>query len=209
MALDLEEQEQVEALKAWWKQHGLRVVVALTVLVVAMGGWRAWQVWNDRQASEASRLFERAMQAASANDAKSVKDITAQIMERQSGSAYATPAAWLAGKVNYEMDDLKSAQAQYEYALEHARDDGLKQLASLRLAALRFEQKDLDAALKLLASEPAPAFAGLYANLRGDILSAQGKAVEARAAYKIAVEKLGETSPLKPLAEIKLDGLGG
>lgn len=209
MALDLEEQEQVEALKDWWKQHGLRVMVALTVFVVAVGGWRAWQVWSGRQAEEASQLFDRAMQAATVNDVKAVKDVTAQIMEHHAGSAYATPAAWLAGKVNFETDDAKSAQAQYEYALEHARDDGLKQLASLRLAALRFDQKDLDGALKLLAGEPAPAFAGLYANLRGDILAAQGKAGEARAAYQLAVEKLGEKSPLKPLVEIKLDGLGG
>jgi predicted negative regulator of RcsB-dependent stress response len=209
MALDLEEQEQVEALKDWWKQHGMRVIVALTVLVLAVGGWRAWQVWTTRQATEASQLFERAMQAASANDAKAVKEVTAQIMEHHAGTAYATPAAWLAGKVNFEANDVKSAQAQYEYALEHARDDGLKQLASLRLAAVRFDQKDLDGALQLLAGEPLPAFAGLYANLRGDILVAQGKTAEARAAYQLAVEKLGEKSPLKPLAEIKLDSLGG
>jgi predicted negative regulator of RcsB-dependent stress response len=209
MALDLEEQEQVEALKAWWKQHGTRVVVALTVFVVAVGGLRAWQVWSARQAAEASQLFERAMQALSVNDVKAVKEVTGQIMEHHGRSAYASPAAWLAGKVNYETDDVKSAQAQYEYALDHAKDEGLKQLARLRLAALRFDQKDLDGALKLLADPPAPAFAGLHASLRGDILVAQGKAGEARAAYQLALEKLGEKSPLKPLVEIKLDSLGG
>lgn len=209
MALDLEEQEQVEALKAWWKQHGTRVIVALTVFVVAVGGMRAWQVWSARQAAESSMLFERAMQVASMNDAKALKEVTGQIMEKHARSAYATPAAWMAGKANYEVSDAKSAQAQYEYALEHAQDEGLKQLARLRLAALRFDQKDPDAALKLLANEPAPAFAGLYAGLRGDILLSQGKKEEARTAYRLAVEKLGEKSPLRPLVQIKLDGLGG
>jgi len=209
MALDLEEQEQVEALKAWWKQHGIRVVAAVVLFIVAVGGTRAWQVWNARQASEASSLFERAMQAASLNDSKGVKDVTAQIMERHAGSAYATPAAWLAGKANYEADDVKSAQAQYEYALEHAEDDGIKQLARLRLAALRFDQKDLDGALKLLEGEPVAAFAGLHAQLRGDILVAQGKSAEARSAYALAIEKLGDKSPMKPLVEIKMDSLGG
>ena len=208
MALDLEEQEQLEALKAWWKQHGIRVVVVAVLFVVAVGGTRAWQVWSARQAAEASSLFERAMQAASLNDAKGIKDVTAQIMEKHGGSAYATPAAWLAGKANYEAADVKSAQAQYEFALEHAQDEGLKQLARLRLAALRFDQNELDGALQLLEGEPLPAFAGLHAQLRGDILTAQGKTAEARQAYTLAIEKLGDKSPLKPLVEIKLDSLG-
>jgi predicted negative regulator of RcsB-dependent stress response len=208
MALDLEEQEQVEALKAWWKQHGLRVAIGLGAFVVAIGGWQAWQVWNARQASEASAHFDRAMQAAEANDAKAVKEVSAQIMEQYAGTAYAAPAAWLAGKVNHETGDAKSALAQYTYASEHARDEGLKQLASLRLAALRFEANDLDGALAQLGTSPLPAFAGLHAQLRGDILHAQGKKAEARAAYQLALEKLGEKSSLKPMVEIKLESLG-
>lgn len=208
MALDLEEQEQLEAFKAWWKQHGIRVIAAVTVFVVAVAGTRGWQMWTHKQTAEASGAFEQAMQAAGMNDVKAVKDATARIMENNAGSAYAAPAAWLAGKANYEAGDGKSAAAQYQYALEHAGDDGLKQLARLRLAALRFDQKDPDGALKLLADEPAPAFAALHAQLKGDILASQGKHAEAAAAYKLALEKLGEKSPLRALVEIKLDGLG-
>jgi predicted negative regulator of RcsB-dependent stress response len=130
-------------------------------------------------------------------------------METHARSAYATPAAWLAGHINYEAGDLKSARAQYEYAMQHARDDGARQLARLRLAGLLFEQKELDAALKQLEGAFDPAFQGLEGQLRGDILVAQGKTAEAREAYKGALEKLGDKSPLKPLVEIRLDGLGG
>ncbi len=214
MALDLEEQEQIDEFKAWWKQHGNKVIWGVTAFLVIVGGGRAWQTWSYNQASEASMMFDGAVQAASMDDLKSTKSVTAQIMENQAwyqlgGKAYAAPAAWLAGRVNLENGDLKSARAQYEYALEHATDDGVEQLARLRLAAIRFEDKDLPGALSLLEAAFDPAFQGLAAQLKGDILIEQGKTEEARAAYKLALEKSDEKSALKPLLEIRLDALGG
>lgn len=209
MALDLEEQEKLDDAKAWWKQHGNKVIWGVTLFLVAVAGWRAWETWQRNQAASASMLFDQVVQAANRGDAKAAKDAAAQIMETHARSAYATPAAWLAGHINYEAGDLKSARAQYEYAMQHARDDGARQLARLRLAGLLFEQKELDAALKQLEGAFDPAFQGLEGQLRGDILVAQGKTAEAREAYKRALEKLGDDSPLKPLVEIRLDGLGG
>lgn len=209
MALDLEEQEQLDELKAWWKQNGKWIIAGVSIFLLAAAGWRVWQSWTQTQAIESSALFDKAMQAAGANDTKAVKDISAQIMEHYNRSGYAAPAAWLAGRVNAQGGDLKSAQAQYEYALEHAKDEGLERLARLRLAAVLLEQKQYDAALARLNTEPGPAFAGLYADMKGDILVAQGKTAEARAAYQQALDKLGDASGLKPLVEIKLDGLGG
>lgn len=209
MALDLEEQEQVDQLKAWWKKNGIMVAAGVAAFVIGVSGWRYYQVWSAREAGESMVLFERAMQAAVADDAKSVKDLTGQIMENYSRSGYALPAAWLAGKTNFSAGDLKSAQAQYQYALDHAPDKGLEQLARLRLAAIMLDQKDYDGAVKLLAIEPDPAFAALFADLRGDVLSVQGKAEEARASYRLALEKLDEHSALKPMVEAKLEGMGG
>jgi len=209
MALDLEEQEQVDEAKAWWKQHGNKVIWGVTAFLLAVAGWRAWETWNHNQAAEASMLFDSAVQAASMNDLKTAKAATAQIMENHVRSAYSAPAAWLAGRINYESGDSKSARAQYEFALEHARDEGVRQMARLRLAALHFEEKDLPGAMKLMEAPFDPAFQGLAEQLKGDLFVAQGKPVEARAAYKSALEKLGEKSSLKPLVEIRLDGLGG
>lgn len=208
MALDLEEQEQIDELKAWWTQNGKYVVAAVAAFVIGVGGWRFWESYSVRQASEASVLFEQAMAASGAGDAKALKEVTGKIMESQARSAYAAPAAWLAGRANHDAGDLKSARAQYQYALEHARDDGLEQLARLRLAAVMIDEKDYAGAMKLLDTTHDPAFAGLYANLKGDALLAQGKRKEAQDAYKLALDKLGDKSPLKPLVEIKMDGLG-
>ena len=209
MALDLEEQEQIDEFKAWWKQHGNKVIWGVTAFLLLAGGWRAWETWQRKQGAEASMLFESAVQAISMNDAKGTKEATARIMEDQARSGYATPAAWLAGRVNYESGDLKSARAQYQFALDHAKDDGLRQLARIRLAGILFEEKDPAAALKLLDGSFDPAFQGLAAQLKGDILAEQGKTADARAAYKLALEKLGDKSSLKPLLEIRLEALGG
>ncbi|MGQ9685669.1 MAG: YfgM family protein [Thiobacillaceae bacterium] len=209
MALDLEEQEKLDELKAWWKQNAKWIIAGLTVFLLAVAGWRGWQTWTHKQAVEASELFDRAMQAAMMKDAKAVREITAQIMENYGRTAYATPAAWLAGQVNLDSGDLKSAAAQYAYALDKARDAGVEQLARLRLAAIRLENKDLDGALALLKQPHDEAYAGLYANLKGDVLVELGKTEEARAAYQEALNKLDGKSALKPLVEIKLDALGG
>lgn len=209
MALDLEEQEQLDEAKAWWKQHGNKVIWGITVFLLVVAGWRGWETWSRNQAAEASMLFDQAVQATGLNDLKTAKDAAARIMESHSSSAYATPAAWLAGRINYETGDVKSAKAQYEYALEHARDDGVRQMARLRLATLLLDQKEYDAALKQLGDAFDPAFQGLANQLKGDLLAAQGKTAEARDAYKLALEKLDDKSSLKPLVEIRLDGLGG
>ena len=209
MALDLEEQEQLDEAKVWWKQHGNKVIWGITAFLLVVAGWRGWETWSRNQSAEASMLFDQAVQATGLNDLKTAKDAAARIMENHSRSAYAAPAAWLAGRINYETGDVKSARAQYEFALDHARDDGVRQMARLRLATLLMDQKEYDAAAKQLQGAFDPEFQGLANQLKGDLLAAQGKTAEARDAYKLALEKLGDKSSLKPLVEIRLDGLGG
>lgn len=209
MALDLEEQEKIDEAKAWWKQHGNKVIWGITLFLLAVAGWRGWEVWTRNQAAEASMLFDRAVQAVNLDDLKTAKEAAAQIMDGHKRSAYATPAAWLAAHLNLEAGDLKSARAQYAFALERARDEGMRQMARLRLATLMFDEGDLDAALQLLDAPFQAAFAGLAEQLRGDLLVAKGNDSAAREAYRLALQKLGDDSPLKPLVEIRLDALGG
>lgn len=209
MALDLEEQEQLDEFKAWWKQNGKWVLGAAALFVMAAGGWRAWQGWSGNQSAQAFDLFYRATQAAGMGDAKTAKELSGKIMDDYGRSGYAVPAAWLAAKINFDGGDLKSAQAQYQYALDHAGDPGMKELAKLRLAAVLLDQKDFAGALKQLDGTHDDAFASLFANLKGDILSAEGKGTEAREAYKLALDKLDPKSPLKNVIEVKLASLGG
>ena len=100
MALDLEEQEQIDEFKVWWKLHGNKVIWGVTAFLLIAGGWRAWDTWQRKQAIEASTMFDSAVQAATMNDLKATKDVTARIMENQARSAYAAPAAWLAKQMS-------------------------------------------------------------------------------------------------------------
>jgi predicted negative regulator of RcsB-dependent stress response len=209
MALDLEEQEQLDEARVWWKQHGNKVIWGVTAFLLLAAGWKFWHDWSRKQAIEASALYDQAVQAASLGDSKTAKAVAAQIMDNHGRSAYATPAAWLSGRINLDAGDAKSASAQYQFALDHAQDAGGKQLARLRLASIKLDEKDAAGALKLLDDGFDPAFQGLAAHLKGDILMSQNKPAEAKVAYQEALAKLGEKSPLKPLVEIRLDALGG
>ena len=209
MALDLEEQEQLDEFKEWWKKNGKWVIVVALAFVLGAGGWRGWQIWSTKQSAAAAELYFSATKAVQMGDAKTAKELAGKIMEDYSRSGYAVPASWLAARISFESGDLKSAQAQYQYALDHARDDGLKDLARLRLASVMLDQKDYAGAMKLLDGKHEAAFAALFANLKGDVLAAQGKGAEARAAYQQAIDVLDAKDPLKSVVEIKLAGLGG
>jgi predicted negative regulator of RcsB-dependent stress response len=208
MALDLEEQEQVDEFKAWWGQNGKKVIVAATLFVLIAAGVQGWRWWNDKQQQKAFALYDQALQHASSKDAKAVKQVTGAIMDGYGSTGYASLSAWLAGRTNLEAGDRQSALAQFQYALEHARDDASRDLARIRLAALKLDSGDADGAAKLLAEEVMPAYTALAANLKGDALLALKRPAEARAAWQQAFAAMNDTDPLKALVEIKMDSGG-
>lgn len=208
-ALDLQEQEQLEALKAWWKENGNRLLGAVLIVVVAMGGWRGWQYYQHKQSNEAATLFAEFVKQLESNDAKRVNDAAAMVMEKYASSGYAPRAALWAAQVNEQGGDAARAKTQLQWVIDHAGEDGLKDVARLRLAAVLLDEKKYDEAMKLLEAKHPTSFDGLYADLRGDILSAQGKREEARSAYKLAYEKTDAKNMYRNLIEMKLDALGG
>lgn len=214
---DLEEQEQIEELKTWWKLHGTLVTGVITAAAVAVVGWQGWQWWQRGQAGQAAQLYGGVQQALAQQDVKRVRQLSGELIDKYSGTAYAGMAAMLSGKVLAETGDLKSAQAQFGWAAEHAKDDGLRDLARLRQAVTLAEEKRFDNALALLSVPPAPALMPRYLEVRGDILAVQGKAADARKAYDEALKALEaarkeEGMPTGPYGEIlqaKRDAAGG
>lgn len=214
---DLEEQEQLDELKTWWKLHGTAVTAVVATLAVAVVGWQGWQWWQHSQTAQAGQLYGGLQQALMQQDVKRVRQLAGELIDKYSGSSYAGMAALLSGKALAETGDLKSAQAQFGWAVEHAKDDGLRDIARLRQAIALAEEKDYDAALKLLGVPPAPSLMARYLEVRGDILAVQGKAADARKAYDEALKALHaarkeEGMPAGPYAEIlqtKRDAAGG
>lgn len=213
-ALDLQEQEQFEALKAWWKDNGNQLLGALLIVVVAMGGWRGWQYYQHQQADEAATLYRQFIEQLASKDAKRVNDAAAAVTDKFASTAYAARAALLAaqvneqGQVNGQGKDLARAKTQLQWVIDHAGEATLKDVARLRLAAVLLDEKNYADALKQLEAKHPDSFDGLYADLRGDVLSAQGKIDEARSSYKLAYEKIDAQSMYRNLIQMKLDALG-
>ena len=206
--LDLQEQEQIDSLKAWWKDNGNWILGIVLVAVVVMGGWRGWQYYQNKQASEAATLYQQFVEQLSSNDAKRVNDAAAAVMDKYAGTAYAPRAALIAAQVNEMGKDAPRAKTQLQWVIDHAREEGLKSAANLRMASLLLDEKDYAGALKFLDNKHPESFDALYADMKGDVLSAQGKTVEARAAYQQAYNKLDAKSAYRNLVQMKMDALG-
>jgi predicted negative regulator of RcsB-dependent stress response len=208
-AYDLEEQEQLEDLKAWWKLWGntiAGVVIAVCVGVIGVQGWR-W--WTAQQAERASVLYNAVATAARANDVAKAKDAMTQLADKYGGTAYAARGALLLAATLHEAGDKAGAKAQLASVIDRDSEPELKEIARLRLAALLMDDKQYDEALRTLDAKHDEAFAGIYADIRGDILVAAGRNAEARTAYQTALARIDPKSPYRNYVQVKLDTLGG
>ncbi|OGT04631.1 MAG: hypothetical protein A2Z65_02550, partial [Gallionellales bacterium RIFCSPLOWO2_02_58_13] len=190
------------------KENGNKVLAALLAVVVAIGGWRGWQYYQHQQAGESAALYAEFTAQLDSGDAKRVNDIAAIVMGRFPSSGYASRAAMLAAQVNENAGDQARAKTQLQWVIDHAGEDGLKSVSRLRLAALLLDEQKYDDAMKLLEAKHPVSFDGLFADLRGDVLSAQGKKAEALSAYKLAYEKTDAKSAYRSIIEMKMDALG-
>ena len=204
---DLEEQEQLAALKAWWNEHGGAIILGATLVLAAVGAWNAWTWYQRSQSAQAAVLYDTLQKASRANDLKTTRETAGAILENFPRSAYAPLAALVSAKVQFQAGDLKTARAQLQWVIDHARSDEIRSIATLRLASVLLDDNEPDAALKILEAKPHPGFEALYASQRGDILATQKKRSEARAAYKTALERAG-AGPLRDALRLKLDALG-
>jgi predicted negative regulator of RcsB-dependent stress response len=206
---DLDEQERLDELKAWWKRWGNMVMIGLAVVVAAAAGWRYWQSRTQTQNLEAAAVYEKLTQSLAANDAKAAREAGGMLVEHYEATAYAPRAALLLAKLNVVSRDLKSAQTQLEWVVANSKEPAVKDLARLRLAGVQLDQKQYDAALKTLSASHSDAFAPRFDDLKGDVLLAQGKTAEARAAYQAAFGKMQEDNAYRSIVELKLDAMGG
>jgi len=207
-AYDLEEQDQIDELKAWWTRYGGAVTVGLVLAVLVIGGVQGWRWWSGKRAEDASVLYSAVSDAARAKDPAKAKDAITQITDKYAGTAYAPRAALLYAKMLYDSGDRDGAKAQYTWAAEHAKEDEIQAIARFRLAQVQVDQKQYDAALATLDVKHPDAFDGVYADLRGDALAAAGRISDARTAYETALAKLDAKSSYRTYVQVKHDTLG-
>jgi predicted negative regulator of RcsB-dependent stress response len=191
---DLEEQEQLDELKTWWKMYGNMVTAVLLAMAIAALGWQGWHWWQRQQAEKASALYAVAQEAMIKGDTRRTREVAGELIDKYSGTIYAGMGALLSAKAQTEGGDLKTAQVQLGWVAEHAKDQNLRDLARLRLAAILLDQNAYDEALKQLASPPTPKLAPRFGELKGDILAAQGKTAEAAGASDAVLAELAATA---------------
>lgn len=216
---NLEEQEQIDELKTWWKQYGNLVTGVVLAVSVSVAGWQGWNWWQRSRAAQAAVVFGALEQASATHDAKKARDAAGELIDKYAMTSYAGMAALLSAKMQAEAGDAKTARLQLAWAQDNARDKGVRDLARLRLAAILLDEKSYDEALKQLDTAPADSFAVRYAEMRGDILATQGKAADAKNAYRAAVDKIDEAQKTGPadqrrsqyreLLQTKLESMGG
>jgi len=206
---DLDEQERLDELKAWWKRWGNLVMIGLAVAIAAAAGWRYWQNHTVTQSLEAATVYEKLTQSLAGNDAKGAREAGSMLIDHYASTAYAPRAALLLAKLNVAGKDLKSAQTQLEWAVANSKEPAVKDLGRLRLAGGQLDLQQYDAALKTLAGSHSDAFAFRFNDLKGDVLLAQGKQADARAAYQAAFSGMQEDNPYRTIVELKLDAMGG
>ena len=191
---DLEEQEQIAEMKAWWQQYGNLLAGIVTAASICVVGWQGWNWYQRNQAAQASLVYSVMQKAVLENDAQRIKAASGELLEKFPGTAYAPLAALMAAKVSFAAGDAKTAKLQLLWVVEHGKDE-LRDLARLRLASVLLDEQAYDEALKQLDGAPSAGFTVRFQDTRGDILDAQGKTAEARAAYRTALAKLDETDP--------------
>jgi predicted negative regulator of RcsB-dependent stress response len=206
--LDLQEQEQLDAFKAFWKQYGNLVTWTLILALGAYAAWNGWQYWQREQSLKAGAMYEELDRAGIAGDADKATRVFNDLKSQYPRTAYAHQGALLAAKVQFDKGQADAAKASLAWVAETSGDEALKAVARLRLAALQAEGKQYDEALKTLAAVTTPGFEALVADRRGDVLVLQGKKAEARGAYQSAYAAMSDTIDYKRLIEAKLTALG-
>jgi predicted negative regulator of RcsB-dependent stress response len=206
---DLEEQEQLAALKSWWKQYGGLLLLILAAACAVLAAWSGWGWYQRSQAAQAATGYDQLQKSARTNDIKGVRESAGAILEKHARSVYAPLAALISAKVHAQAGDATTARAQLQWVVDHARSPELRSIAILRLASVMMDAGALEEAEKLINQKPAEGFEGLFSVMRGDVMHAQSKFGEARAAYRQALDGSSKLDPaMQNLVQMKLDALG-
>lgn len=206
--LDLEEQEQLDQLKHFWRQYGNAITWVLIVVMAGFAGWNLYQYWQRSQATQAAAMFDEVERIAASGDAARLERALADMREKFGKTTYAQQAGLLGARVFAEAGKEAAARQALQAIIDTTGDDGYKSVARLRLAGLQLEAKSFDEALKLLAGEWPGEFAALAADRRGDVYQAQGKPEQAVAEYRKAYQGLDSASEYRRLIDVKLAALG-
>jgi len=205
--LDLEEQEQLDQLKAFWKQWGNLITWVVTICLAVFAAWQGWNTWQRNQASKAEGMYVALQKAVQAGDLAKA-EAAQKDLQGLSGTSFAAQGVLLAAKLQYEQGKVDAAKASLGWVVEEGKLVEVRDLARLRLAAVLMDEKKYDEAARLLDAITVADFAALVADRRGDLFTLQGKSAEAKAQYEKAYAGMDKTVEYRTLIAAKLARLG-
>jgi predicted negative regulator of RcsB-dependent stress response len=207
MAYDLEEQEQLAELKAWWNKYGNFILTVVTIVLLGFAAYNGWRWYQREQASQAAGVYGQFEQALAGRDVEKVGALADMLTSKYGSTAYSSMAALQGAKAQADAGKADRARELLQWVIDKSSHGELKAIAQVRLAGILLDEKKYDEALKVLGGDVPAAQATSVADRRGDILLAQGKVDEARAAYVEALAKADAQHPMRQLIQLKLDAL--
>jgi len=200
----LSEEEQVEALKRWWKENGRSVVGGIVVGLGAVFGWKYWVDHQTGIAQQASVRLVELNQSVAGGKGDLAREQAKRVIEQFPGTEYAVFASLSLAKVMQDSGESEAALAQFKWALDNTSEPAVQQIIRLRMARILLGLERLDEVEKLTASAGNDSFRGEFADLKGDLARSRGDYAAARAAYQEALDNKVSNSAL---VQMKLDDL--
>lgn len=201
------EEEQVEAIRNWWKENGLSIIAGIAIGIVVIFGYRYWNSHQLQQAQQASALYDQVLVAAGSNDSAALTKTVTQLTTEFSNTPYAALSVLALAKQLVEKQDYVAAAGQLQWVLDHSGDEAMQHVARQRLARVLLAQNQPDQALTLIAGTKAQGFNSGYDEIRGDIYHAKGNPVQALENYRLALAGLSQNDPRYNVIKMKLDDL--
>lgn len=195
------EEEQVQAIKQWWKDNAVSLISGIVIGLAVLGGYRYWTDHKQSQAQQASEIYSEVLAAAHGKTEK-----TELLKKDFSATPYAGLAALLAAKENVDNNDIDKAISQLKWVVDNS-DAGIKHIATLRLARLYLSQDKVDAAEALVKGVKVAGFSTAYNEVRGDINLAKNLPVQAKENYRLALASLTPGDQRYAIIKMKLDDL--
>ncbi|NOL49611.1 YfgM family protein [Pelistega europaea] len=213
MAFDLEEQEKIDQVKAWWDKFGGWVTGILTVVLLAYVGYYGWGMYQNYQSGQALAYYDTVNTAVhnarpDANDKTRIQEALAALQKDYKGTAYPARASLLASRYFVEHGDLAAAQQAAQWVVSESKEIEMVPVAQLQLATILMNQAKYDEALAQLGNPPA-SFKALFLDRQGDIFLEKGDKAAALKAWKEALDEKGLDANFVRLVEMKITVLGG
>ena len=196
------EEEQVQAIKQWWKDNAVSVISGIVIGAIVLGGYRYWTENKNTEAQQASVIYSSIL--SSENDKTESTEI---LKSKYSSTPYAALSALLLAKDNVHAKEVDKAIDQLKWVINNTDNNGIMHIAQQRLARLHLSQNNIEAAESLIKGVKAEGYSAAYNEIRGDINLAKNLPVQAKENYRIALAALVRGDQRYSIIKMKLDDL--